>query len=90
MRSWLILLGGFLVWTVHFFGLYLIAEFAPGAALVIALTALCVVADLWFLRAIRRMPSPDAFAGWRRSVGLAGAGVSLIAIVWQALPVTLA
>lgn len=40
MKSWLILLGGFIVWTVHFFGLYLIAEFAPSATLVIALTAL--------------------------------------------------
>ena len=90
MRSWLILLGGFLVWTGHFFGLYLIAEFAPAATLVIALTILCIIADLWLLRWLRGIPCSEAFAQWRRSVGMAGAVLSLLAVLWQGLPIMLA
>jgi hypothetical protein len=90
VKSWLILLGGFIVWTVHFFGLYLIAEFAPSATLVIALTILCIIADLWLLRWLRAMACSEAFAQWRRSVGMAGAVLSLLAVLWQGLPVMLA
>jgi hypothetical protein len=86
MRSWLILLGGLLVWTVHFFGLYAIAEIAPHSALVLGLTAVCVAADLWLLRGSRRLPAREAFSAWRRSVATGGALLSLVAVGWQALP----
>lgn len=90
MKSWLILLGGLLVWTVHFFGLYAVAEIAPRAWLVIALTAVCLAADVWLLLFIRRLTKDDDFTAWRRSVALAGAGLSLLAVCWQALPAMLA
>lgn len=86
MRTWLILLGGMLVWTAHFFGLYAIAEIAPQRAPVLALTMLCLGVDLWLLRAISRLRRDDPFAAWRRSVASAGAGLSLLAVAWQALP----
>lgn len=86
MKSWLILLGGLLVWSVHFFGLYAIAEIAPQAALVLALTLVCLAADIGLLLFIRRLPNGDAFAAWRRSVAAIGTGLSVLAVCWQALP----
>lgn len=86
MRSWLILLGGLIVWTVHFFGLYVIAEFVPRLALVAALTIVCLAADLWLLFRIRSLRITDDFSAWRRSVALGGAALSLLAVGWQALP----
>ncbi len=86
MKSWLILLGGLLVWTAHFFGLYAIAEIAPHAGLVMGLTALCLAADLVLLRVVIRLRRDDPFAAWRRSVAIAGVYLSLLAVCWQALP----
>ncbi|MGB3930596.1 MAG: hypothetical protein WBL20_16760 [Sphingobium sp.] len=89
MKSWLLLLGGMLVWTVHFFGVYAIAEIAPRAWPVVALTVLAVATDLWLLRHIRREPDSAGFSGWRRSVALGGAALSLVAVTWQGLPAML-
>lgn len=86
MRSWLILLGGLLVWTVHFFGLYAIAEIMPHAGLVLFLSLICVAADLWLLHRGRHMLADTPFITWRRSVAMGGAVLSLIAVCWQALP----
>lgn len=86
MKTWLTLLGGLLVWTVHFFGLYAIGEIAPHAGLVIGFTVFCLAADIWLLLFIRRLPGDDAFAAWRRSVASIGAGLSLLAVCWQGLP----
>lgn len=86
MKTWAILLGGLIVWTVHFFGLYAIAEIAPQVSLVLALTAACLLADLWLLLRSRALPKADAFDAWRRSIALGGAALSLLAVGWQALP----
>ena len=86
MRSWLILLGGLLVWTVHFFGLYALAEIAPHSGLVLGLTAICIAADLWLLRRSRSLPASEDFSAWRRSVAMGGAALSLVAVGWQGLP----
>lgn len=87
MNSWLILLGGLLVWTLHFFGLYAIGEIAPRAIWVVLLTAACIVANLWLLRYFRRLPANGHFFAWRRSVALGGVGLSLVAVIWQSLAV---
>lgn len=86
MRTWLTLLGGLIVWAVHFFGLYAVAEIAPEPWLVAVLTLACVAADLWLLHRIRLLPTIDPFDIWRRSVAAGGAGLSLLATAWQALP----
>lgn len=86
MRTWAILLGGLIVWAVHFFGLYAVAEIAPRVGLVAALTLICIAADLWLLYRIRHLPKDDAFDAWRRSVAIGSAGLSLLAVAWQALP----
>jgi hypothetical protein len=87
MRSWLVLLGGLLVWTVHFFGVYAIGEIDPRVAWVIALTLVCLAANVWLLFYVARMRADEHFSRWRRSVAAGGAGLSLVAVVWQSLAV---
>jgi hypothetical protein len=89
MRSWLVLLGGLLVWAFHFFVLYavgsvfLTTDLARG--LTIALTLICLVAvGLVGRRAWLAGPS-DAEGDWIRMVGLWGVALSAIAILWQGL-----
>lgn len=90
MRSWFLLLGGLLVWTVHFFGLYAIAEVvgatATGRGVVLGLTGLCVAADVLILLRAIRIGVVDGFSRWLRSVAMLGAALSLVAVAWQALP----
>ena len=86
MKSWLILLSGFLIWTVHFFGLYGIGEFAPNAGWVIALTLVCIAANLVALYCLLRLRADEHFSVWRRFIARGGVGLSLLAVVWQSLP----
>lgn len=90
MKSWLILLGGLIVWAIHFFGLYAIAEIAPRTWLVALLKLACLSADIWLLLRIRRMVGGEPFAAWRRSVAFGGAMLSVLAVTWQALPALIA
>lgn len=87
MKSWFILLGGLAVWTVHFFGLYAIGEIDPRITWVIALTLVCLAANIWLLLYAAQTHADEHFARWRRSVAMGGAGLSLIAVVWQSLAV---
>lgn len=87
MRSWFLLLGGLVIWTVHFFGIYAIGEIDPRIAWVIGITLVCLAADIWLLLYLLRMRSDGHFARWRRSVAIGGAGLSLVAVVWQSLAV---
>jgi hypothetical protein len=86
MKTWAILLGGLLVWTAHFFGLYAIAEISPSRLLTVLLTVLCLGVDAFLLLRARRLEVRDTFARWRRSVALGGVTLSLVAVCWQALP----
>ena len=92
MRSWLILLGGLLLWALHFFLLYAIGEFGgSGATARIAvglLTLLLLAADLVLLVSILRRRR-TGFSGWRDQVGALGALLAAVAIVWQGLPALL-
>ena len=86
MKSWLILLSGFLIWTVHFFGLYAVAEIAPHAGWVIGLTFVCVAANLLALYCLAQQRADEHFSAWRRFIAGGGIGLSLLAVVWQSLP----
>ena len=93
MRGWTLLLGGLLVWTAHFFLLYGIASIFPGSStanvLTLAVTVPALAIDGWILWvAIRRLrrDDDDGLAGWISELGAVGAGLSLVAVAWQALP----
>jgi hypothetical protein len=92
MRSWLVLLGGLLLWAAHFFTLYAIGEFVhDGGAARLAvglLTIVLFVADLLLFLWIRRRRR-SGFSQWRDQVGMLGAALAAIAIVWQGLPALL-
>lgn len=92
MRSWLILLGGLLLWAIHFFALYAIGEFAAdGMASRLAvglLTMVLLTADILLILWIRHRRR-SGFSRWRDQVGMLGALLAAVAIVWQGLPALL-
>ena len=91
-ERWLVL-AGLVVWTAHFFGLYLIASIwlaAPTARwAALAYTAVCLGADLWILRrtaAAIRHADEGPVDRWMLTIGFLGAALSTLAVVWQGLP----
>ncbi len=89
MRSWGLLLGGLIVWTVHFFALYGTASIlltTPLARLLtLAISLACLAANAllfrWMVRAEDTGIDP-----WVKKIALYAIGVSTLAILWQALP----
>lgn len=93
MRAWLVLLGGLLTWTAHFFALYAIASIFPGTDtarwLALAATAVAAAANgviLWRASAKVKRASAESFELWKWRSGFAGALLSMIAVLWQGLP----
>ena len=103
LAVWLCGLGGPLVWAAHFGLAYAASSIeavcgVPGTAslTVLAATVLAVLADLALIAAaardrlprMARQPDAEASAFWRGMTGI-GAAVSLVAVLWQALPALL-
>jgi len=96
MRTWAFLLGGLLVWTVHFFGLYIAASIFLDTdatrVLTLVLTALCLAADAWLLwRALPKLRTgnPDEMQHWVALIATLAIALSLLAVLWQGLPALL-
>lgn len=96
MRSWLILLGGLLIWTADFFALYGVASIFPGLEiaryLTLAITAVAAAAATWLLlRMLTRMrdPASDELADWIPKLAAAEAALALVAILYQGAPALL-
>lgn len=94
MRGWAFLLSGLIVWTVHFFALYIIASIflttLLARALSVLVTLLCLGACALLIVRIVRRDTPADMDRWMRAVALCGVGLSGLAIVWQVLPAFLA
>ena len=95
IRSWGLLLGGLLVWAADFFLLYAIASIfldtriAQVLALLVTLAALAAN-GLLFLLNWRQVRSPDSdYDGWIARIGLLGAAISALAVLWQGFPAIL-
>lgn len=91
MRAWTLLLGGLVVWTAHFLALYGIASIFPGTTianwLVLPLTLVAVAALIFLLRrSVVQMASRDSLDRWMGRLATLGAAISLLAVVWQAIP----
>lgn len=99
MMRWFLLLGGMLVWAIHFGGAYAIASVfdllsdddAPAALWATGgLTLLCLMANAVLLAVIasrfRRVPPDDVAGSWMLSGGALLAGLSFISVAWQGLP----
>lgn len=88
--GWFLLLGGLLVWAMHFLSLYVIGE-ASGATGVARLaigilTLAALIANIAIFRWALRMAIDTDFDRWRRSLGATQAMLSAIAVIWQSLP----
>jgi len=97
MRRWAWMLGGLIVWTVHFMGVYAIASLADVVSRAddpawrmagLAFSAVCLLAAVaitaWAARRLRRRTDPST--GFGDQLSLLGGGVATVAIVWQTLP----
>ncbi|ONF95689.1 hypothetical protein [Sphingomonas jeddahensis] len=90
MRAWAYMLGGLIVWTVHFFAIYIAASVFPGLplghVLTLLITLACLAADAWLIVRLRVPSGGDDFREWMRKLALVGAGISAISVLWQGLP----
>ena len=97
MRRWAWMLGGLIVWTIHFMGVYAIARLADVVSRADdaawrragrGFSAACLLAALILaLAAARRVRRPaDPLVRFGDQLALLGGGVAAVAIVWQALP----
>lgn len=94
MSSWRCLLGGMLVWTLHFFGAYILASIFPDRIIVArilaaALTLACLAALVWLIRrslAAARQDR-DELSGWAGWVATSLNAIAAVAVLWQAFPI---
>jgi len=97
MRRWAWMLGGLIVWTIHFMGVYAIASLADVVSRAddaawrmagLGFSAACLLAALALagLAARRLRQRTDPSTGFGDQLALLGGGVAAVAIVWQALP----
>lgn len=93
MRKWTLLLGGLTVWAVHFFLLYAFVSIFPGTEIARVLTLVATIPALaanalllWLVAGKRLIASSDHLDRWVLNVAAAGAILSLVAVLWQALP----
>jgi hypothetical protein len=94
VRAWAILLGGLVVWALHFFVIYGIGSALPGRPearwLVVGVTLPALAADVLILRktvgAGSRSGAGDPLERWISQGGAIGAAISLVAVAWQCVP----
>lgn len=93
MSKWALILGGLTIWAAHFFLLYAFASLFPGSRTAQVLTLIATVpalgADallLWIAAARALTRDPDEFETWVLNVAAAGALLSFVAVLWQAMP----
>lgn len=94
MKTWLRMTGGLIVWGVHLTGVYLISSIADVVATAddpawrmaaLAFSGLCaLIAAGVFGIAARRLASPSP--RFPDQMAALGAGIAVIAIIWQAMP----
>lgn len=97
MLRWLAMFSGLLIWGLHFMGVYAIASIADvvadadaaiARAAVGVFTAACVAALVAiFVATLRRARPADDVDGLVHLSAQVGSGVSIIAVLWQGLPV---
>src|SRR3546814_19055663 len=92
MRAWAFLLGGMIVWTVHFFMLSIIASIfltsTLSRTLPLLVTLLCLAADGLLLARpahLKRDRQMHGGSSWMNSLATLFAGHSLLAVFWPAL-----
>lgn len=94
MRTWGWMLGGLIVWSIHFLGVYLISSVADVVATAddlrwrmagVVFSAVCILVTCGLLwTSLRRLQvEPARFAD---QLAALGAATAVVAIAWQTLP----
>ncbi|MGA0544098.1 hypothetical protein ACO2Q1_02360 [Brevundimonas sp. VNH65] len=97
MRAWVWMTSGLLVWAAHFLGVYSLASLADvvattddpvwrAATLAFSLGCALTTAGLLWLAVRRLRRSETERLRFQNQLAALGAGVSFVAICWQALP----
>lgn len=96
MQRWLYMLGGLLVWAVHFVGVYTIASIgdvvsaadAPAWRLIgLVFSVLCAAFAAGLLvHALRRADDGTDTVDLANTLARIGALLALISVIWQTLP----
>lgn len=97
MRRWIWMLGGLIVWTIHFTGVYGIASLADVVSRAddpvwrmagLGFSGVCALAALVLtvVAGRRSRRSSGCGGGFVDQLAALGGGVATVAIVWQALP----
>lgn len=96
MRGWVFLLGGLLIWTMHFFTLYAAASIfltsTISRIITLIVTAACLAADallIWYTVPKLRAGIEDETNRWMVLIAALGAAISFVAVLWQGLPALL-
>jgi hypothetical protein len=96
MRGWLFLLGGLLVWTVHFFAIYGIASIfltsMMARILVGIVSLLCLAGLAWLLKRSWALyaSEQDQLSRWMALIATFVNAISLVAVFWQTFPAIIA
>jgi hypothetical protein len=96
VKRWGYMLGGLIVWTIHFLGVYVIASVADVAAddghplsraAVGVFTVVCLIAAGGLtVVAARRWRRGGGEMGFENAIAATGGAISVISILWQGLP----
>jgi len=96
MQRWFYMLGGMLVWAIHFVGVYAIASIGDVVAraddptwrmLGLTFSGLCGLAGIALLiQAVRRGKGEDDVSALANLLAATGAGIAVVAILFQSLP----
>jgi hypothetical protein len=95
VRGWAYLLGGLLIWAVHFFAVYAAASIflttMTTRVIALLLTLLCLAGAGWLTwRAWeRRGKAVDPFGRWTHHLAALSGAAGFIAVAWQGLPAIL-
>lgn len=97
MGRWAWMLGGLIVWAVHFMGVYAIASLADVVSRAddfawrmtgLAFSGVCLLAALAIVvvAGLRSREAPEAPVRFGDQLALLGGGLAVVTILWQAMP----
>lgn len=96
MQRWFYMLGGLLVWAVHFVGVYAIASIGDIVAraddpvwrmIGLVFSGMCVTAGVALLiQALRRGRGGNDVSALANVLAATGAGIGVVAMAFQSLP----
>lgn len=93
MRAWAYLMGGLIIWAVHFFAAYIIASIfltsTTARLLAIAVTLACLAAAAILFRVGWRRRRDDRLDAWIDKIAAWSGAAAFVAVLWQGLPALL-